>query len=390
MSNKDTASSQAASSLMVEALIRFGLITVILFLCLQVFAPFARIVGLGLIFAVALYPVNNMLSNRMGVRPGLAATMLVIAGLLILGLPTIMLGGSMADQANQLYSDLEGGVLNIPAPAPAIADWPLIGEPLYQAWSKVAGDLQGYVEANHAKIREFSRWAVATAASIAGAILALLGSLIVAGIIMAFGASGSAAMGRIFNRLSDSTRGPRLQTLSTATIRSVAMGVVGVSFIQAVLLGFGFILAGIPAPGILALITLFLGILQVPAMVVALPSIAYVWWTGGDDGNLVNIALTVYFLISMLADNVLKPIMLGRGVEAPMPVILIGAMGGMISFGIIGLFTGPVILATAYVVFMEWVDEDSIPNGSLEPAEPAKVVDADSAPNPKTPQPDED
>ena len=125
-------------------------------------------------------------------------------------------------------------------------------------------------------------------------------------------------------------------------------------------------------------------------MVVALPSIAYVWWTGGDDGNLVNIALTVYFLISMLADNVLKPIMLGRGVEAPMPVILIGAMGGMISFGIIGLFTGPVILATAYVVFMEWVDEDSIPNGSLEPAEPAKVVDADSAPNPKTPQPDED
>lgn len=383
MPNQDAPSEQPVSSLMVEGLIRFGLIAVILFLCLQVFAPFARIVGLGLILAIALYPLNQALASRIGGRPGLAATILVIGGLLILGLPTVMLGGSMADQANQLYTDIEGGTLKVPAPAPAIADWPVVGEPVYQAWSKVSGDLQGYVEANHEKIREFSRWAVATAASIAGAILAFLGSLIVAGIIMAFGEPGSAAMGRIFNRLSDPSRGPRLQTLSTATIRSVATGVVGVSFIQALLLGIGFILAGIPAPGILALIALFLGILQVPAMVVALPAIAYLWWAGADDGNLVNIALTVYFLISMLADNVLKPIMLGRGVEAPMPVILIGAMGGMISFGIIGLFSGPVILATAYVVFMEWVDEGSVADASCE--EPTSVVN-DAPPPESDPQ----
>ncbi|MBT3427842.1 MAG: AI-2E family transporter [Gammaproteobacteria bacterium] len=384
MSNQDTSSEQSVSSVMVEGLIRFGLIAVILFLCIQVFSPFARIVGLGLILAIALYPLNQALANRIGCRPGLAATLLVIGGLLLLGLPTVMLGGSMADQANQLYSNIESGTLKVSAPAPAVADWPLVGEPLYQAWSKMAEDLQGFVEANHAKIREFSRWAVATAASIAGAILAFLGSLIVAGIIMAFGESGSAAMGRIFNRLSDSSQGPRLQTLSTATIRSVAMGVVGVSFIQALLLGIGFILAGIPAPGILALIALFLGILQVPAMVIALPAIAYIWLVGGDDGSLINIALTVYFLISMLADNVLKPIMLGRGVEAPMPVILIGAMGGMISFGIIGLFSGPVILATAYVVFMEWVDEGSVADvPSQDPAAAAIVNDAQS------PQPDQ-
>jgi len=119
-------------------------------------------------------------------------------------------------------------------------------------------------------------------------------------------------------------------------------------------------------------------------MVIALPAIAYIWLVGGDDGSLINIALTVYFLISMLADNVLKPIMLGRGVEAPMPVILIGAMGGMISFGIIGLFSGPVILATAYVVFMEWVDEGSVADvPSQDPAAAAIVNDAQS------PQPDQ-
>jgi predicted PurR-regulated permease PerM len=385
MSNQDSPSEQSVTSLLVEGLIRFSLIAVILFLCIQVFAPFARVVGLGLILAIALYPLNQTLASRIGCRPGLAATILVISGLLVLGLPTLMLGESMADQANQLYTDIEDGTLKVSAPAPAIADWPVIGEPVYQAWSKVAEDLQGYMEANHAKIREFSRWAVSTAASIAGTILAFLGSLIVAGIIMAFGEPGSAAMSRIFNRLSDSSRGPKLQVLSTATIRSVATGVVGVSFIQALLLGIGFILAGIPAPGILALIALFLGILQVPAMVVALPAIAYLWWAGADDGNLVNIALTVYFLISMLADNVLKPIMLGRGVEAPMPVILIGAMGGMISFGIIGLFSGPVILATAYVVFMEWVDERSVADALSEESAAGAIVN-DAQPPQTDPQ----
>ena len=385
MSNQDSPSEQSVTSLLGEGLIRFSLIAVILFLCIQVFAPFARVVGLGLILAIALYPLNQTLASRIGCRPGLAATILVISGLLVLGLPTLMLGESMADQANQLYTDIEDGTLKVSAPAPAIADWPVIGEPVYQAWSKVAEDLQGYMEANHAKIREFSRWAVSTAASIAGTILAFLGSLIVAGIIMAFGEPGSAAMSRIFNRLSDSSRGPKLQVLSTATIRSVATGVVGVSFIQALLLGIGFILAGIPAPGILALIALFLGILQVPAMVVALPAIAYLWWAGADDGNLVNIALTVYFLISMLADNVLKPIMLGRGVEAPMPVILIGAMGGMISFGIIGLFSGPVILATAYVVFMEWVDERSVADALSEESAAGAIVN-DAQPPQTDPQ----
>ncbi len=369
MPQTDTTPAQPGSSHIVEGLIQFGLIAIILVLCAQVFSPFASVAGLGLILAVALYPLHRSLAARMGGRQGAAATVLVLSGLLLLGVPTVMLGGSLAGQANALYTDIEAGSLEVPVPSPAIQDWPVVGERLYTAWNSAAADMQGFVETNHTKIRDLSRWAVATAAGTVGTVLAFLGSLIVAGIIMAFGKSGSAAMLRIFSRLAGSDRGPKLQTLSTATIRSVATGVVGVAFIQALLLGIGFMLAGIPAPGVLALIALFLGILQVPALVVSIPAIAYLWWAGGDDGTLINILLTIYLAIATLADNVLKPMLLGRGVEAPMPVILIGALGGMVTYGMIGLFTGPVVLAVGYVVFMGWVDGPSNGTESLTQAE---------------------
>ena len=122
------------------------------------------------------------------------------------------------------------------------------------------------------------------------------------------------------------------------------------------LLGVGFIFAGIPAAGLLALITLVLGIAQLPALIVSLPAIAYIWWAG-DASTLMSIVFTAYLLVAGMADNVLKPMLLGRGVDVPMPIILLGALGGMVSGGIIGLFVGAVILAVGYQVFMDWVDE---------------------------------
>jgi predicted PurR-regulated permease PerM len=161
---------------------------------------------------------------------------------------------------------------------------------------------------------------------------------------------------RIISRFTGPTKGPRLHSLSTATIRSVAVGVIGVAFIQALLLGIGFIMAGIPAAGVLAVIAMLLGILQLPAVILSLPAIAYLWWSG-DASTMSNIVFTVYLLIAGLADNVLKPLLLGRGVDAPMAVVLLGALGGMVTGGIIGLFLGAVLLAVGYQIFMDWVGE---------------------------------
>jgi predicted PurR-regulated permease PerM len=204
--------------------------------------------------------------------------------------------------------------------------------------------------------------------------LSFVGSLIIAGIMMAYGESGGSAMLQIITRLAGPRDGPHLHKLSVATIRSVAMGVIGVAFIQALLLGIGFLAADIPAAGLLALIALLLGVAQVPALLVSLPAIAYLWWSG--DSTIMNVVFTVYLLLAGMSDNVLKPLMLGRGVDAPMPIILIGAIGGMVTGGMIGLFLGAVFLALAYTIFMEWVAQAD--TGETEPAE----AESEASPEP--------
>lgn len=181
-------------------------------------------------------------------------------------------------------------------------------------------------------------------------------------------------MERILARLAGAARGPQLHTLTTATIRSVATGVIGVAFIQALLLGVGFLAAGIPAAGILAGVVMLLGILQLPALLISLPVIGYLWWAG-DGSTAMNVVFSVYLVVAGFADNVLKPLLLGRGVDVPMPVILLGAIGGMASAGIIGLFLGAVLLAVGYQVFMDWVDREE---ASAESGGPA--LEAEQAP----------
>ncbi|NOQ79215.1 MAG: AI-2E family transporter, partial [Gammaproteobacteria bacterium] len=151
-------------------------------------------------------------------------------------------------------------------------------------------------------------------------------------------------------------KGGTLHKLSTTTIRSVAMGVIGVSTIQALLFGLGFIFIDLPGAGIIALAILVFGIAQLPAIIFTIPTVAFIWWSG--DSALSNVIFTVYFVLTGFVDNVLKPIFLGRGVDAPMPVVLLGALGGMITGGLLGLFVGAVFLSLAYVIFMTWVDDE--------------------------------
>ena len=145
---------------------------------------------------------------------------------------------------------------------------------------------------------------------------------------MAFGQSGSRGSLAIFERLVGTARGSELASLSTATIRAVAQGVIGVAFIQRIIVGVALLVAGVPWAGALVVIVLVLGIAQVPALLVTLPAIVYLW-SSGAYSTAAAIAYTVLLVLSGMADNVLKPLMLGRGVEAPMPVILLGALGGM-------------------------------------------------------------
>jgi predicted PurR-regulated permease PerM len=359
MSINEATLRKAVSKDLLETLFRFGLVVFLAVMCARVFAPFASLMIWGLILAVALEPLNAKLAARMGGRRGLAATVLTLVGLLLLGVPTVMLGNSFATHVQEVAAAARDGALHVPAPAPGVAEWPVVGKKIYAVWNSAATNLPAFVNENQAQIKDLSRKGLAAAASTAVAILLFLGALVIAAIMMAYAESGSRAMQRIFSRLTDPVRGPRIQKLATATVRSVAAGVIGVAFIQALLLGMGFMFAGIPAAGVLALLVMFLGILQVPALIVTLPAIIWLW-VSGDGSTTSNIAFTIYLGIAGMADNVLKPLLLGRGVDAPMPVILIGALGGMVTGGIIGLFVGGVLLAVGYQLFMEWVDQSEV------------------------------
>ncbi len=243
----------------------------------------------------------------------------------------------------------------IPAPRPGVEDWPLVGKKVHGFWSKAHDDLPALVQSMQPKIGELAKTALGLVASIGGGLLQFLVSFIIAGIIMAFGAGGRAAAAGPSSTVSSvPSAGGEFAKLSTATIRAVAQGVIGVAFIQAIIVGLCLLVAGVPWAGVLAVIVLVLGIAQVPALIVTLPAIGYIW-SSGDYGNAAAIVYTVLLFLSGMADNVLKPLMLGRGVDAPMPVILLGALGGMATAGILGMFVGATLLALGYQIFMSWV-----------------------------------
>ncbi len=358
---------------LVDVLIRVGLIAFVVIMCVQVFSPFAGLIIWALILAVSIYPLHQRLAVYMGGRQGYAATTIVLIGLLLIGVPTLMLGSSFVTHIHSVYEAFENNTVEVSPPDPGIADWPVIGPRLYEKWNAAATDMPAFLKKLQPQLGKFARSVLSITADTAGGVLLFLGSLIIAGIMMAYGKSGSESMLRISKRLAGQKKGGELHILSTATIRSVSTGVIGVAFIQALLLGVGFIIAGIPAAGVLAVIVLLLGIMQLPAALVSLPAIAYLWWSG-DSSTTFNIILTIYLVVAGLADGLLKPLLLGRGVNVPMPVILLGALGGMVSAGIIGLFIGAVLLAVGYQIFMDWVDEEQ-PGGGGE-AEPVATAGA--------------
>ncbi len=318
------------------------------------FSPFLTLTVWAVILAVALYPLQRFVAAKLGGRQGLSATLLVILGVVVIVVPTAVLMSSLGDSVHRLINEVQEGTLEIPAPPDSVAGWPLIGEKVHATWSRAHDDLPAFIQSQQPKIGDVAKAALGFVASIGTGLLQFLASFIIAGIVMAFGESGSRASRAIFERVAGAERGAEFAKLATATIRAVAQGVIGVAFIQAIVVGLCLLVAGIPWAGILAVIVLVLAIAQVPVLIVTLPAIGYIWWLG-DYGTVEAIVYTALLFVAGLVDNILKPLMLGRGVDAPMPVILLGALGGMAAAGILGMFVGATLLALGYQLFMGWV-----------------------------------
>ncbi|UCG88205.1 MAG: AI-2E family transporter, partial [Gemmatimonadota bacterium] len=181
-------------------------------------------------------------------------------------------------------------------------------------------------------------------------------ALIIAGFMLTYSEGGENKARSIAGRVGGQT-GENVIGITTATIRSVAQGVLGVALVQAAAAGLGMFIAGIPAFGIWTIIVLILAVIQLPPFLVLLP--VAIWYFTATDNAVVAIIFLVWCLLVSTSDTFLKPLFLGRGLDTPMPVILIGAIGGLMLHGIIGLFVGAVVLAIGYELFKGWMQEEA-------------------------------
>ncbi|KLV07145.1 hipothetical membrane protein [Photobacterium aquae] len=336
---------------MVESAIRIGLLFVLVVWTYDIIKPFIIPVMWGAIIAVALMPLTTKLANMLGGKRGMAATLLALLGVAILIIPLIMVMGSVYDGIVNVTDILQGESVKIPGPTDKVAAIPLIGQKLYDVWALFAYNLEQAVVKFLPEIKSgVAAFAGMLGSGIATVVMFIISLLIAAG-FMTHSETMTAAVDKIAVRVVGKN-GEEWANLIAATVRSVLLGVVGVAFIQAVLIGAGFFVFRIPAAGVLTLLVFILAIAQLPALLVVLPVIIYVF--SYMDTTPATI-FTVWVILAGLSDNILKPMLMGRGVDIPMPVILIGAIGGMIAAGIIGLFVGAVVLALWYELFMHWV-----------------------------------
>jgi len=354
---------------LLDVLIRAGLLLALVILCYRVFSPFLTLMAWALILAVSMYPLHQVLARRLGGRQGTASTILVLLSVLILITPTALLMNSFGDSVKGLIDGVKNNSLAIPIPRETVRRWPVVGPRIYAAWSQAHADLPGLVQSMQPKVSDLARKALAVVAGIGMGLLAFVASLVIAGIIMAYGQSGARGCRAVFIRAAGPVRGEQFAALATATVRTVAQGVLGVAFIQAVVIGLALLVAGVPWAGLLSGVALVFAIAQVPTLIVTAPAIAYLWMSG-RYGTGAAIAYTVILLVAGIIDNVLKPLLLGRGVDAPMPVVLLGALGGMATGGILGMFVGATLLTLGYQIFMGWV---AVP-AALPPPAPAAAA----------------
>jgi predicted PurR-regulated permease PerM len=344
------------------AALRIGLIFLMAFWCLKIIYPFLGLVAWAAIIAVALYPAHTKLSAKIGGREKWSAAIIVLIGLTILIAPTWSLTGSSIDTAMELTAGLEAGTLTVPPPNEKVAEWPLIGKRVHALWSEAANNLEATLRNHSAQVKVFSSWLLKTVASTTMGILGFAVSIIIAGVFMVGADTSYQAFRSVGHRLAGE-RGGDFVDLSVATVRSVAKGVLGVAFIQTLLAAIGLIVMDIPGAGIWASIILLLAIMQLPPLLVLGP--IAIWVFSVAEPIPATIFL-VYALFVSFSDAFLKPLLLGRGVDVPMLIILLGAIGGMISSGIIGLFFGAVILALGYKLFMAWLNPEEGQGDAVE------------------------
>ncbi len=335
--------------------IQIGALLLLLMMCYRIVGPFVHIVIWGVVIGIGLYPTHMSLTAKLGGREKTSAMILVLIGLAIVIAPVWTTAESSIESLQRVSASVEAGTVSIPPPNAAVAEWPLVGEPLYAFWSSAATNLEATMNTYAPQLKQLgSSLASAAGGMLLGALQFVI-SIIIGGALLLNADTGHRTAKNIAASLMGDETGDKMTNLSILTIRSIVKGVLGIAIIQATAAAIGLVLMDVPAAGLWALAVLVVAIVQLPPWLVLAPIVVWVFSVAEPVPATI---FAVYMLVVSLADMVLKPMLLGRGVETPMLVILFGAIGGAMAMGIIGLSLGAVILALSYELFVAWMSPD--------------------------------
>ena len=331
----------------------------LLALCLWILRPFLPAIAWGATLVIATWPVMLRLQARLGNKRGWAVTVMTLALLLVLVVPIWLAIDTIAANSDEIVRIVgSASEIHIPPPPEWMSGVPLIGPRLSTAWQNAvdSGARELLV-----KIRPYAgmvtQWFIGAIGSFGGLLVQFLLTVAVSAVLYGRGEAAAAYALRFGSRLAGE-RGRFAIVLSGKAIRGVALGVVVTAFIQAALSSFALVITGVPYASILSALILMLCVAQLGPALVMLPAVGWMYWSGEGVTATILLVLTIP---CMVIDNFLRPVLIRKGVDLPLLLILVGVIGGLVAFGLIGLFLGPTILAVGYTLFDAWIAEADAP-----------------------------
>ena len=330
-----------------------GWVVVLLLLggCLLVMRPFVSALLWAVVLCFSTWPIHRRLARLLGDRRTLSALLMSTAMILIVLVPFVIVGATLADNVTELTTAVRNWLAaGLPPPPDWLAGVPLVGQRMHDYWQSLMADSDSLLREAQRLIEPIGSWMLKAGFVLGNGIVELALSIFIAFFLFRDGASVAARVNTAVERIGGE-RGKHMLTVAGNTVRGVVYGILGTALVQALVAGIGFLIAGVPAPGLLALLTFFLSVVPLGPPLVWIPAALWLFQQGATGWG---IFMLVWGVGVSSIDNVVKPWLISQGSDMPFLLIFFGALGGALAFGFIGVFIGPTLLAVAYRLIEEW------------------------------------
>ena len=317
--------------------------------------PFLPSLIWAVMIVVATWPLMLKVQGYLGGRRVLAVIAMTLALLLVFIVPILLAVVTIAENAERITGWVKTlASMQVPPPPAWVANLPLVGERVAAIWQQVAVEGYSEIAARLAPyVKDIGRWIVGHAGSAGAVFVQLLLTVILSAILYSAGEYAGGRVRRFGRRLAGAS-GESSVVLAAQAIRGVALGVVVTALVQSVLGGIGVAIAGVPFAAVLTALMFMLAIAQIGPVPVLALSVGWLYWQGATGWA---VALLVWTVVVGSLDNVLRPILIRRGADLPLLLIFAGVIGGLLAYGVVGIFVGPVVLAVGYKLLEAWVNE---------------------------------